>query len=48
LPELPKRALKRLPILIEYDGHGELVGVTIFRPPARNRHRKGAGDRRRK
>jgi hypothetical protein len=36
--ELPKRALKRFPILVEHDARGELVGVTIFRPrPSRRR-----------
>ncbi|MBI4515304.1 MAG: hypothetical protein HY699_05755 [Deltaproteobacteria bacterium] len=30
--ELPKRALKRFPLLVAYDAHGKLVGVTIFRP----------------
>jgi hypothetical protein len=29
--ELPKRALKQFPVLIEYGKGGELVGVTIFR-----------------
>jgi hypothetical protein len=38
--ELPKRALKRLPILVECDGRGKLVGVTIFRPIPPGRHRK--------
>ena len=28
LSELPKRALKRFPLLVEYDGRGKLVGVT--------------------
>jgi hypothetical protein len=38
--ELPKRALKRFPILVEYDGRGKLAGVTIFRPrPERRRQR---------
>ena len=38
--ELPKRALKRFPILVEYDGRGKLVGVTIFRPNPPGRRRK--------
>ena len=38
LSELPKRILKRFPLLIEYDGRDRLVGVTIFRAdPARRR-----------
>jgi hypothetical protein len=40
LSELPKRALKRFPILIEYDERGGLVGVTVFKPAARSRRRK--------
>jgi hypothetical protein len=40
--ELPKRALKRFPILVEYDARGELVGVTIFRPIPLGRRRKTA------
>lgn len=40
--ELPKRALKRFPILVEYDARGELVGVTIFRPTPPKRRRKMA------
>lgn len=40
--ELPKRALKRFPILVEYDGRGKLVGVTIFRPNPPGRRRKTA------
>jgi hypothetical protein len=40
--ELPKRALKRFPILIEHDARGALVGVTIFRPIPPSRHRKTA------
>ena len=38
--ELPKRALKRFPILVEYDARGKLVGVTIFRPIPLKRRRK--------
>lgn len=30
--ELPKRALKRFPLLVAYDARGKLVGVTLFRP----------------
>ena len=30
--ELPRRALKRFPLLVEFDQRGELVGVTVFRP----------------
>lgn len=30
--ELPKRALKRFPLLVAYDAGGRLVGVTMFRP----------------
>lgn len=38
LSELPKRVLKRFPLLIEYDDRGRMVGVTIFRAdPARRR-----------
>lgn len=40
--ELPKRALKRFPILVEYDARGKLVGVTIFRPIPLERRRKTA------
>ena len=40
--ELPKRALKQVPILVEYDGRGKLVGVTIFRPIPLGRRRKTA------
>ena len=40
--ELPKRALKRFPILIEHDARGALVGVTIFRPIPPERRRKTA------
>lgn len=43
LSELPKRILKRFPLLIEYDDRGRLVGVTIFRAdPARRRRAAGA------
>jgi hypothetical protein len=40
--ELPKRALKRFPILVEYDARGALVGVTILRPIPPQRRRKMA------
>lgn len=40
--ELPKRALKRFPILVEYDARGDLVGLTIFRPVPPERRRKTA------
>lgn len=40
LSELPKRALKRFPLLVEYDARGELVGVTIFKPMPQQRRRK--------
>jgi hypothetical protein len=40
--ELPKGVLKRFPILVEYTGRSTLVGVTIFRPIARDRGRKPA------
>ena len=40
--ELPKRALKRFPILVEYDARGKLAGVTIFRPNPPGRRRKTA------
>ena len=30
--ELPKRVLKRFPLLVAYNQKGEFVGVTIFRP----------------
>jgi hypothetical protein len=40
--ELPKRALKRFPILVEYDTRGELVGMTVFRPTSPGRRRKAA------
>jgi|GEM_PF-722449 len=51
--ELPKRVLKRFPILIEHDSRGDLVGVTVFRPvPVQSRRktakaapRKRAGSR---
>ena len=38
--ELPKCALKRFPLLVEYDARGELVGVTIFGPIPSERRRK--------
>lgn len=37
LSELPKRVLKRFPILVEYDTRGTLVAITIFRPSRRRR-----------
>lgn len=40
--ELPKRALKRFPLLVAYDAHGKLVGVTIFRPPPEAGRKKPA------
>ena len=40
--ELPKRVLKRFPILVEYGARGEFVGVTIFRPIPLERRRKTA------
>lgn len=39
LSELPKRALERFPLLVEYNDASELVGVTIFRPAARSEAR---------
>jgi len=41
LSELPKRVLKRFPILVEYDARGTLVAVTIFRPSPRRRLGRG-------
>ena len=38
--ELPKRALKRFPLLVAYDGKGKLVGATIFKPTPVARRRK--------
>lgn len=35
--ELPKRLLKRFPLLIEFDSRGELVGLGIFRPLRTNK-----------
>jgi hypothetical protein len=41
LSELPKRVLKRFPILVEYDTRGTLVAITIFRPGPCRRRSKG-------
>lgn len=38
--ELPKRVLKRFPLLIAYDQKGEFVGVTIFKPTRGARRKK--------
>lgn len=38
--ELPKRALKRFPLLVAYDAQGKLVGVTIFKPAPVARRKK--------
>ena len=52
--ELPRRALKRFPVVLQYDRRGRFVGVVIFRPlsaAARKRSRKGSAatkDQRRK
>jgi hypothetical protein len=43
--ELPKRVLKRFPLLVAYDGKGKLVGVTIFRPAPAARRTKPARTR---
>lgn len=40
--ELPRRVLKRFPVLVEYNARGELVGLTIFRPIPPERRRKAA------
>jgi uncharacterized protein YuzE len=40
--ELPKRILKRFPLLIAYNGRGKLVGVTIFKPAPVARRKKTA------
>lgn len=40
--ELPKRALKRFPLLIAYNRKGNLVGVTIFKPAPVARRTKTA------
>jgi len=38
--ELPKRVLKRFPLLVAYDQKGEFVGVTIFKPRRSPRREK--------
>jgi hypothetical protein len=43
--ELPKRTLKRFPLLVAYNQKGEFVGVTIFRPTRRARRKKTARTR---
>lgn len=40
--ELPRKLLKRFPILLEYDKQNRFVGVTIFRPIPAIRLRDGA------
>ena len=40
--ELPKRALKRFPLLVAHDAQGKLVGVTIFKPAPVARRKKTA------
>ncbi len=42
--ELPKRMLKKFPLLVEFDTKGNLVGVDIFRPMPKTR-RKPQGKR---
>lgn len=38
--ELPKRVLKKFPLLVEFDSRGKLVGIDIFRPiPSAERKR---------
>ena len=38
--ELPKRVLKRFPLLVGYNQKGEFVGVTIFKPTRGARRKK--------
>ena len=40
--ELPKRALKKFPLLVEFDTRGELVGVDIFRSLRQRKRKPGA------
>lgn len=43
--ELPKRALKKFPLLIEYTKDGELVEISVLRPPLRSKRARGKSAR---
>ncbi len=40
--ELPRRVLKRFPVMLEYDRRGRFVGLCVFRTPMKRRARRGA------
>jgi hypothetical protein len=42
--ELPLKALKRFPVMLEYDERGSFVGLCIFRPVATRRRPASAGE----